>query len=546
MSDSLGLAVSEVNSRLKSRLFPGSLIRWDRRRFSACVAAIAAAWMTVLGARYVVLGFADVRGGLGLGVDEGTLLSSAYAAGDVVGVVIGCWLATALSLRRVLLGATLLFMATSVLMAFSPPYAAQVIVRFAQGMAGGVLLPMAIVALLRTLPARHRALALALYTSASTLAPQLAAAITGWLLDHWGWRALFLANLLPGIFALIAGFYGLPRERLRLRPLLHMDRFGMLLFVGGLGMLACAFDQGNRLDWLQATPIRVLLFAGTVAICGFIYHVVRVRHDRLLNVELLSRRNIVLGISGILPFSVAVTGCSYVIPQFLIQIHSYHPRELGAVLWDAGWPQLISFAGAVVCLDRKWLGGPRRLLVLGGVLVATGALHDSLNIDGSWEGDELRIGQILQGLGLPLILLPLLYLYVGDLLPREGLHAAMVFNVMRSICGTAGLAWVSTLDRVREQTRSNVLMDHVSTSSAAVSARLDALISAVSMRSSGSDQATEQALHLLASNVRLQSQILAHADTLAAIAVVTLIGAVLAAFMMPYGSGHPSSNVRHA
>ena len=42
------------------------------------------------------------------------------------------------------------------------------------------------------------------------------------------------------------------------------------------------------------------------------------------------------------------------------------------------------------------------------------------------------------------------------------------------------------------------------------------------------------------------SMLRASADTLAAIAVVTLIGAVLAAFMMPYGSGHPSSNVRHA
>lgn len=37
----------------------------------------------MLGARYAVLGFADVRGGLGLGVDDGSWLSTAYAAGDV-------------------------------------------------------------------------------------------------------------------------------------------------------------------------------------------------------------------------------------------------------------------------------------------------------------------------------------------------------------------------------------------------------------------------------------------------------------------------------
>lgn len=524
-------------SRPSRRLPP-----WDHHRLAACVAAIAAAWMTMLGARYAVLGFADVRGGLGLGVDDGSWLSTAYAAGDVGGVVTGCWLATALSLRRVLLGATCLFTAASGLLALSPPYAVVLVTRAAQGLAGGALLPMAIVALLRTLPPRHRALALALYTSASTLAPQVAAGITGWLLDNWGWQSLFLANLLPGMLAWIAGAYGLPRETVRLRPLLHTDRFGLLLFVGGLGMLACGFDQGNRLDWLHSTPIRVLLVAGTVAVCGFASHAASLRRDRLLNVKLLSRRNIMLGAWGVVPFGLAATGCGYVIPQYLMQAHDYRPVELGPVLWDAAWPQVISYAGAILCLDRKWLGGPRRLLALGFVLVAAGVLHDSLNIDSVWIAGDLRIGQILQGLGLPLILLPLLYLFVGDLLPREGLHAALVFNVMRSLGGTIGLAWISTLDRVREQARSNVIMDHVSTSAAAVSARLDALMTAVSARATGSDQATAQALQLLAGNVRLQAQILAHADTLAALAVAMLSGAVLAVCMRFYGSGHPGTN----
>ncbi|EHF4985776.1 MFS transporter [Serratia marcescens] len=529
-----GLARVAGGARPLRRLPP-----WNRHRFAACVAAIAAAWMAMLGARYVALGYADVRGGLGLGVGDGSWLSTAYAVGDVVGVVLGCWLATALSLRRVLLGTTGLFVLASGLLALSPPYAILLAARGAQGLAGGALLPMAIVALLRTLPPGHRALALALYTSASTVAPQLAAGIAGWLLDRWGWQALLLANLLPGLLAWAAGTYGLPREPLRVRPLLHTDRFGLLLLIGGLGLLACAFDQGNRLDWLHSPLIRALLAAGVVAVCGFAYHAASVRRDRLLDVELLSRRNILLGACGVVPFGLAAMGCGYVIPQYLVQVHGYGPADLEPVLWDAAWPQVISYGGAVLCLDRKWLGGPRRLLALGFVLVASGLLLAGLNISGTWLAGGLRAGQILQGLGLPLILLPLLYLYVGDLMPREGVHAALVFNVMRSLGGTIGLAGITTLDRLREQAWTSAILHHADTAATAF-ARVESLVVAAGPPSAAGDQA----VHRLLSNPHLQAQILAHADTLTVLAIAMLAGAILAMCMRSYGSGHPSVNDR--
>ena len=492
----------------------------------------------MLGARYSALGLADILGGVGVGFDAGSWMSSAYAAGDVAGVVIGCWLATALSLRRVLLGAAMMYMMASCVLALQPIMTIVLVARTVEGLAGGALLPMAIVALLRTLPPAHRALALALYTSASTLAPQLAAALAGWLMDRWGWSALFWANVAPGLLALCAGGYGLPHETLRLRPLLHTDRFGLLMFVAGLAMLACGFDQGNRLDWLNSALVRALLAGGGVALCVFVVHARGLKRDRLLNVGLLWRRNIALGAWGVVPFGVAALGCVYVIPQYLTQAHGYRPDELGPVLWDAAWPQVISYAGAVVCLGKRWLG-PRRLLAVGFVLVGAGLLYDSLGLDAAWIGPDLYAGQLLQGLGLPLILLPLLFLFVGDLLPREGLHAAMLFNVMRSLGGTIALACVATLDRVREQVRSSSLIDHVAAGASITSARFDALGAAVSARSLGDDQARSRALHLLAVEVQHQAQVLGQADTLAALAVVMFAGVLGVLCMGPNGSGHP-------
>ena len=41
---------------------------------------------------------------------------------------------------------------------------------------------------------------------------------------------------------------------------------------------------------------------------------------------------------------------------------------------------------------------------------------------------NLDTAQVLQGIGLPLIIVPLLQMFVGEVVPREGVHAASIFH----------------------------------------------------------------------------------------------------------------------
>ena len=53
--------------------------------------------------RYYALQGSDINGALGVGIDTGSWLSTAYSVCEPIGVVIGAWLGIALSLRRMLL-----------------------------------------------------------------------------------------------------------------------------------------------------------------------------------------------------------------------------------------------------------------------------------------------------------------------------------------------------------------------------------------------------------------------------------------------------------
>ena len=63
----------------------------------ASISGFAAAWMAMMATRYFALSADDINGGIGIGVDEGSWLSTAYSACEPIGVILGCWLSVGLS-----------------------------------------------------------------------------------------------------------------------------------------------------------------------------------------------------------------------------------------------------------------------------------------------------------------------------------------------------------------------------------------------------------------------------------------------------------------
>ena len=46
---------------------------------------------------------------------------------------------------------------------------------------------------------------------------------------------------------------------------------------------------------------------------------------------------------GAVRVAIAGLGCDYLIPEYLVEAHDYRPENIGQILWDAAWPQVISY-----------------------------------------------------------------------------------------------------------------------------------------------------------------------------------------------------------
>jgi DHA2 family multidrug resistance protein len=500
------------------------------------VAGFSAAWMVEMATRYYALQGSDINGALGVGIDTGSWLSTAYAVCEPIGVVIGAWLGIALSVRRMLLVGVVAFLMGSMIPLIVPNYDALMLSRIITGFAGGAIMPQSIIIQLRTWGPTRAPLAIALFLSSSTAAPQIGGVIGAWGVEHFDWSFVLWAALPPGILALAAGYTGLRRERIDWRPLVHADLAGLIALSAALALFACAVSQGDRMRWLQ-TPAIPILFAGSAS-CLAIFALrdwSGLRHP-IVWVKLYRRRNVTLAAIGLLPLGLAIGMSGIIVPAALARVQDFRPEQVAPALWAAFWPQAFSYAACVIILTRR-IVEVRAMIIAGLAVVAIGAFFN-LQITSEWQVGELYVGQLIQGIGLPMIAVPLIDMFVASLRPPvESLPAASVLNLSRVLSGTIVTAWASTSLRLNSQGKFGELLSNTGFYHDGRGTSLASLAARMAHTTSDPMFARAQSLQIVAGAARRQAAVLGISDTLSALGWLLFASCLLVVLMAEFGSG---------
>jgi MFS transporter, DHA2 family, multidrug resistance protein len=503
----------------------------------ASISAFSAAWMVMMATRYFSLSAGDISGGIGIGSDDGSWLPTAYSICEPIGVVLGCWLALGLALRQVMLVSIALFMFASLLPVCAPGFPAVILSRALEGLAAGAILPLSILTQLRAFGPARRALAIALYASSTTMGPQAAGLIDAWIVACFGWTAVFWASVVPGIVSLATGCAGFWKDSFRWRPLIDADLAGLLTLATALGLLACGVSQGDRLRWLQS-PATLILFAasGLSFVLFFAHEWHGIRHP-VVSVSLTRRWNLALGIICTLPLQFATVFSGAIVPNALTDLQGYRPEQIAPALTAALWPQCLSYATCVAILHFRLID-TRAVLVAGLSIVAIGCFYD-LPITSDWIVANFNVGQIIQGLGLPLIIVPLLYIFVGEVSSREGAHAASIFNLSRSMSSTIATAWATTSVRLYGQDKYTELLSNTGFYPAGHRTTITGIAARLAHVDPDPIRVHLQALQIVGETARRQASVLAVSSTLADLGWFLFASCVIVVLMAELGNGFP-------
>ena len=472
------------------------------------------AGISTLFGRLLSVGLPDLRGALGLGIDEASWIPTAFNMALMFMGPFSVFLGGLLGVRRVLLWGTSIFIVASILLPLSPNLAVMLTVQVVAGISAGTFYPLTMTYALRSLPMRYTIYAIGVYSMDILPATSIAVPLEGWFTEYLSWRWIFWICALLTALMMLCIYRAIPHPPPRTGPKPKISWRGFLYGSLGLSLIFGALDQGERLNWLGSGVIVAMLVTGAFLIIAAITRR-WMSPNPLVNLPFLKKRNTLILAATLFSFRFVLLAIALLVPAFLGAIQGYRPLETGHVLlWVIG-PQL--FVGIITAWLMRRIDN-RLILAVGFATVAVACLMNT-QLTSAWAGDNFWPSQLVIGVGLSVTFVAM----VGSLVQQAADSGALLkpFNVLtysafihtiRLFGGELGTAVMQRFITLREQFHSNLIGLHVEVGNWLTDDRLRMLSGGVASNSSGMDEAQQRAAVLLGGQIRQQAYTLAYMD----------------------------------
>lgn len=420
------------------------------------LAAMLGTFMEVLDTTIANVAIPHIAGNLSVSTDESTWVITSYLVANAIVLPITPWLAGIIGRKRLFMICVLTFTASSFLCGIAPNLETLIIARILQGLGGGGLQPIEQAILLEAYPPDKRGLAMAFYGLVVVIAPVLGPIVGGWITDNYSWRWSFFINLPIGTlsFILIYLFIEDPPYLKKIKT--SFDFIGLFLLALFLGTLQFILDKGEREDWFQSD---LIIYFSIICIIAGVFFFIWEKQEKepVVDLSLLKNWNFALSVVFITILGVVLYGSITLVPVMLQNLAGYDAFTAGLVLGVGGIGGFISMfltARLITKIDGKYL------IMLGVVLHFISMITmSSLNLEASFF--QFCIPRFIQGLSLGFLFIPISVASVAYL-PKEKIGSATgIYNLMRNIGGSIGIAVVMTLLNRRAQYHQTMLVDNL-------------------------------------------------------------------------------------
>ncbi len=399
-----------------------------------------------------------IRGSLSSGIDESAWVLTSYLVSNAVIIPMTGWLARTFGRKRYLTFSVLLFTFASLLCGSSTSLGMLVFFRVLQGIGGGALQPMSQAILLETFPPREHGMAMAIFGVGAMFGPIAGPLMGGYITDALSWRWIFYVNIPIGLFAvfMIRMFIQDPPYLLHRRGE-KVDAWGIALLTVWVGALQIVVDKGQREDWFHSDFILVL--SGIVVLAFLLFVIVELFVAEHPVVDLRAFRNIPFASGNVVMFVAFfnLLGSIVLLPLFAQLLLGYTATLAGLVLSPGGIATLVTMPLVGRYITRH---NPKHALVLG-ILLCAFSTWTMSNFSLNADFDSLLWPRIYLGFGMGLLFIPLTTLTLSSIPKPQMGNATSIYNLLRNLGGSIGVAFSATMFSRRAQVHQSRLVEHL-------------------------------------------------------------------------------------
>ncbi len=450
-----------------------------------------------------------IQGSLAAGEEEVTWVLTSYLVANAIVIPMSGWLARLMGRKRFLMLSIAVFTASSLLCGAATTLPQIILFRIFQGLGGGGLQPMSQAILMETFPPQQRGMAMGIFGVGVVLGPILGPLMGGYLTDNFTWRWIFYINLPVGLLALyLAGaFLFDPPYMERRQRGEAVDYIGLALLTTGIGALQIVLDKGQQDDWFSSPFITTLAVVSAVSLVVLVFW--ELRHPRpVLDFRILKNRSFAIGNVVMFFGFFAFFGSIVLLPLFLQGLMGYTAYLAGLVLGPGGMLALVFMpvAGKLTeRIDARWM-------LAFGMLVCAYSLHIMAGFNLYIDFGTAAFARVLQGIAMPFFFVSLsvvTFAYV----PREAMNTASpLYNLLRNLGGSFGVAFVTTLLARRTQYHHSVLSEGMTPLSAAYQLSYEQIRAGLAMQLGEVADLAERAQTLIYQMLQREASALAFND----------------------------------
>ncbi len=474
-----------------------------KNRYLIAIAVTLAAVLELVDTSIVNVAIPHMMGTLGATLDEIAWVSTSYIIANVIVIPMSSWLSAYFGRRRYLFGSIVLFVVASFFCGAASSLLGLVVWRVIQGLGGGALLSTAQTTIFESFPPEERGIGQSIFGMGVMVGPTLGPTLGGYIVDAYAWPWIFYINVPLGIAAAWMVWTYVRNAAHQVRAT-SIDVMGIVLLALAVGSLQWMLERGERFDWFESRFVLALAATSLSATVLLVWHELRTP-EPIIDFRILKSRQLAPGVLFASFLGLALYGSVFVLPVFLQQLHGYTAWQTGKVIL----PGALASAFTMAAMGRLASRLDARPLVVAGSVLFLLSMWSLSRITLDVGQDELFWPLILRGVGLGLIFVPLTNATVADLPVRSLGQGTGMFNLMRQLGGSLGIAIMATLLSRLSTVEKAVLTEHVGAYDPLTTERLAALTRGMMARGSDAAMAAQQALLTLDRQISAQASVLA-------------------------------------
>jgi len=450
-----------------------------------------------------------IAGSVGVSVSQGSWVITSYAVAEAITVPLTGWLTRKFGGLRVFITCYFAFAAISLFCGFSQSLETLIAGRVMLGLAGGPIMPLSQMLLLRIFPRDKATPANVLWAMTTLIGPIAGPILGGVICDDYGWPWIFFIKVpvaVVGGLLIIATMRGQPDPTGPAR----IDKVGLGLLIVWIGALQIMLDEGRNDDWFASPFIQILAAVAAVGFIAFLIWELTEEHP-IVDLRIFRHRGFTASAITFAGGFGAFFAAIVILPLWLQQNMGYTATWAG---YATGLMGILAMISAPIVGKATEVIDPRAILSVGILgLGAMTAWRMTFNLDVTFM--QMAWPTLLTGPFMVMFFVPVTGLAMASVPVEEQANAAGLSNFMRTLSGAFATSLIQTGWQDAARTNQTELAGAMTNGNRVVA---DMVAQGMS---------PESAVASLTRTVEQQSVMLATLDMFAVITLVFLFAALL-------------------